>query len=406
MSTGHQFTKIVLAGLAITVAFTVGGYGVDVGEQSVRREANTYTRHSLTEADGTFAKTSEVGQTRCSVPVFVTRENECSEYGRNPSLSTFASTTALSGTDAVEPADLLLDVPDIASVSDEMSPVDAVTARIALRETFNYDFSDFSIENGRTVNGNSVSDDLVWSTVAFRNFPPDNNARGPRTNNNQESLTVDPLFAGTTGVPLGLNPFSVNAEGNLVITASARPAEISAAELGTHEDTGQEFTVVSGALTSWPSFKQRYGYFEFRARMPNRGQGSWPALWMRGDNTSGQWPKTGEIDILEVVDEKLYQVIHYGESVKLRENSGRALSGFDDFDNFHSYGVLWTEDYLVFYVDQKAVHAIKNTGQIPDEQFMLITLQVGGNWPGSHDPSDLPFTMELDYARAYSIMGR
>ena len=44
-----------------------------------------------------------------------------------------------------------------------------------------------------------------------------------------------------------------------------------------------------------------YGRIDIRARLPE-GQGMWPALWMLGSNFSEvSWPKSGEIDIMEMV---------------------------------------------------------------------------------------------------------
>jgi beta-glucanase (GH16 family) len=44
-----------------------------------------------------------------------------------------------------------------------------------------------------------------------------------------------------------------------------------------------------------------YGRFEIKAKLPS-GKGTWPAIWMLPtDRTYGDWPKSGEIDIMEHV---------------------------------------------------------------------------------------------------------
>lgn len=44
-----------------------------------------------------------------------------------------------------------------------------------------------------------------------------------------------------------------------------------------------------------------YGRFEARAKLP-KGRGTWPAIWMLPtEATYGNWPNSGEIDILEHV---------------------------------------------------------------------------------------------------------
>src|SRR5690606_40658866 len=57
----------------------------------------------------------------------------------------------------------------------------------------------------------------------------------------------------------------------------------------------------------------RYGRIEFRARLPV-ARGSWPALWMLPtDNRYGDWPRSGEIDVMEHVGHDrgvVHQTVH------------------------------------------------------------------------------------------------
>lgn len=68
----------------------------------------------------------------------------------------------------------------------------------------------------------------------------------------------------------------------------------------------------------------KYGYFECRAKVPT-GKGYLPAFWMMptDENLYGQWPKCGEIDIMEVMGQetnKAYGTIHYGDRmIRVRE---------------------------------------------------------------------------------------
>ena len=75
------------------------------------------------------------------------------------------------------------------------------------------------------------------------------------------------------------------------------------------------------------SFSFTYGTVETRAKMP-KGDWLWPAIWMKPtDNKYGPWPRSGEIDIVEVrgnnnftcVDkpfgrQRAGQTIHWGPS--------------------------------------------------------------------------------------------
>jgi beta-glucanase (GH16 family) len=60
-----------------------------------------------------------------------------------------------------------------------------------------------------------------------------------------------------------------------------------------------------------------YGKFEIRARLP-KGKHLWPAIWMMPRfSTYGDWPRSGEMDIMEYRGQRPNQLIgtiHFGES--------------------------------------------------------------------------------------------
>ena len=62
--------------------------------------------------------------------------------------------------------------------------------------------------------------------------------------------------------------------------------------------TGAIINPVQGVrLTSMGKASIRYGKVEVIARMPT-GDWIWPAIWMMPqDNTYGEWPRSGEIDV-------------------------------------------------------------------------------------------------------------
>lgn len=57
-----------------------------------------------------------------------------------------------------------------------------------------------------------------------------------------------------------------------------------------------ELCVLSGRVAS--NFSKKYGIFIFKAKVP-KGPDLFPALWLTG---IGDWPKTGEYDLMETVD--------------------------------------------------------------------------------------------------------
>jgi beta-glucanase (GH16 family) len=165
-----------------------------------------------------------------------------------------------------------------------------------------------------------------------------------------------------------------------------------------------------------------YGRMEIRAKIPNvNGNGLWPAIWMLGDGIrNGQpWPDCGEIDIMEYVSydpNKVHFSIHTAAN---NHKAGTAITSGAITHNtieeeFHIYGLTWTEDYLEFYIDNpKAVqlrfdkpqNATNDNWPFDKPHFFLLNMAVGGDWGGAQgvDDSIFPATFEIDYVRVYEL---
>lgn len=81
-----------------------------------------------------------------------------------------------------------------------------------------------------------------------------------------------------------------------------------------NEDGTVSYT--SGRVNTQNKHDFKYGLFEARVKVPE-GQGFLPAFWMMptNENLYGQWPRCGEIDIMEVLGndtDTSYGTIHYG----------------------------------------------------------------------------------------------
>ncbi len=156
-----------------------------------------------------------------------------------------------------------------------------------------------------------------------------------------------------------------------------------------------------------------YGRMEIRAKLPS-GRGIWPAIWMLGSNVgSAGWPACGEIDIMEYVGfdpDTVYSTVHcpagYGGN-----GSGNNKPLETAEEEFHVYGLFWTEKELIFYTDSlenityRYAPANKTEENWPFDkpQFFIMNVAVGGNWGGSQgiDNSIFPQTMQVDYVRVY-----
>ena len=155
----------------------------------------------------------------------------------------------------------------------------------------------------------------------------------------------------------------------------------------------------------------QYGRIDMRAKLP-KGQGIWPALWMLGSNiTSAGWPACGEIDIMELVGHipnTVYGTAHWGSSFPSTYRTGQISLPAGEFDDqYHVFTIIWEQNQIKWYMDDKAFHTItpSNTGSIypfNNKFFFIFNVAVGGNWPGYPDGTTVfPQTMEVDFVRVF-----
>ena len=157
----------------------------------------------------------------------------------------------------------------------------------------------------------------------------------------------------------------------------------------------------------------KYGRIEVKAKLP-QGRGLWPAIWMLPTKwVYGGWPKSGEIDIMESVGyepDSVYGTVHTGafnHAIGTHKVGGVARK--DLASAFHVYSIEWTEDKILFFVDEELYHEFQNTKAGSDawpfdqEFHLLLNIAVGGNWGGKFGVDDavFPQTMEVDYVRVY-----
>ena len=211
--------------------------------------------------------------------------------------------------------------------------------------------------------------------------------------NHEQQLYVDPGYRGTASKPLGLDPFRLR-NGVLSIVAQRTPPELRGALY--------DYEFVSGLLTTRASLVQRYGYFEMRARIP-AGKALWPAFWLLPADKS--WPP--EIDILEVVGQQAELMVtttHWAGADGKRQASGCRTRLVDAATGFHLFGMLWTEQRIVWYFDREPVAQLATPPGVDKPMYMVLNLAVGGNMVGRADAeTPLPASFDIDWVVAYTL---
>ena len=167
--------------------------------------------------------------------------------------------------------------------------------------------------------------------------------------------------------------------------------------------SGSNYT--SARLLSKGKFSFKYGKVDISAKLP-AGGGTWPALWMLGDNIgSAGWPACGEIDIMEHIGNslnKIYGTLHY-----TGRSGGNADGATTMINNattaFHKYTLEWTDVSIKIYVDDVVFYTFANKATTPFNQnfFFIFNVAMGGNLGGAIDPAFTSGVMEVDYVRVY-----
>jgi beta-glucanase (GH16 family) len=149
----------------------------------------------------------------------------------------------------------------------------------------------------------------------------------------------------------------------------------------------------SGMVQTQNKLLFRYGLIEARIKLPTE-PGLLSALWLLGEQD------TEEIDVMEMAGCEpgvIYGVSHYNNCSK--KTYGSILN--DSPEEFHVYACEWGEEDIKWYLDGKLFYET-TTGVPSDNMFIVLTLAVGGDWPGPPDNTTVfPASMEVDYIRLY-----
>jgi beta-glucanase (GH16 family) len=138
------------------------------------------------------------------------------------------------------------------------------------------------------------------------------------------------------------------------------------------------------------------------------------------DEVYGSWPASGEIDLMEVRGDQPRSVrvnAHYLDSAgqwAQRPQDVRAAPGSSFSEEFHTFGLGWEQNRMVFTVDGLEVHSAQNwstsvgPGDAPFDQefFFRLNLAIGGNYPGPPDETTpWPARFEIDWVRVFQPVG-
>jgi len=261
--------------------------------------------------------------------------------------------------------------------------------------------------------GTPYLDRSKWQTTFWQ-------GTGARTliGNGEAQYYMDKNYGGRGQVPAAQhpNPFSMEKPGILTIMTTKVPKE-----LWTNYYMGEGRPFCSGMICSDTHFDFKYGYIEGRFKLP-ANRGAWPAFWLLGDDTTKQtqdeqheWPP--EIDMFEFFGHRPTKfttgyIPRKPEKVKV--DHWMHDVGFDITQDFHTWGLEWDENNIVWTFDGKVVAHGVVSPSFRRPMYIIVNLAVGGNWYSQEmksagtpykqwevDEASMPWKMECDYVRVY-----
>ncbi len=174
---------------------------------------------------------------------------------------------------------------------------------------------------------------------------------------------------------------------------------------------------LSGALSSHDRFQFVYGYTEGRFKVSGaRGALSSFYLYHRYAGTGVNY-HAPEIDIVEYLGENpfgdpdAFQSYHFGDpntqitrSAPTMAHANPAGGTYADNNEWHTFGVLWEPQLVIWYIDGVEVRRIFGP-QVSRQPMNIVNYLVAGSaWAPTPDVNDtalFPLKFEADYIRVY-----
>ncbi|MBQ6782034.1 MAG: glycoside hydrolase family 16 protein [Treponema sp.] len=190
--------------------------------------------------------------------------------------------------------------------------------------------------------------------------------------------------------------------------------------------TADTASVANGVLTikayykdgEWKSARMnskeswKYGYIEARLKITDK-TGAWPAFWMMPQNSVyGDWPKSGEIDIMEnapaIGNHRVFSSLHAeGHGGENPVSIGSKTYSESLSSEWHVIGLKWDAQTISAIYDGETMGSYQNDGTTKNwpynqDFYIILNLAIGGTLGGN--ASALQGTgaeFQIDYVRVY-----
>ena len=155
-------------------------------------------------------------------------------------------------------------------------------------------------------------------------------------------------------------------------------------------------------------------YLEVKAKFP-KGEKVWPAIWLIDDSTNRAWPP--EVDIWEYFGtffnanwgkDQMYMRFIYGHWSDKKDHSIPINNFQHDFkasEQWHTYGYLWTNKKMSWYIDGEEVHTKTKGKEVPSNDWpnkiMCLVINNGLLNAVSEGDTVFPNSLIIDSLKLY-----
>lgn len=171
---------------------------------------------------------------------------------------------------------------------------------------------------------------------------------------------------------------------------------------------------LTGGIESRKKYDFTYGQVKCRARFLRQPQGNHTGIWMMPETQPEAWPRYGEIDIMEHLNDesKIYSTVHFWNSEEDKDGSSQGTYQIDN-NEFNVYGVVWNKESVTFTVNGNIVSTYKNDNPESNEFsyqypfvnpfYLILSQSLGGEgtWEGPVDNSELPAIFQIDWIKVW-----
>ena len=158
----------------------------------------------------------------------------------------------------------------------------------------------------------------------------------------------------------------------------------------------------SGSLSTYEKFT--YGKFVTRMKGPNRKGtvSSFFTYWDGPGFYTGGWNELDIEIVPSVVDNPFSTNVIYGDGHNKLETQEYAQE-FDPAEDWHTYEMEWTPDYISWAIDGKEVRHIDSSNEAVKYMSKAQSLRMNfwtptfHSWGDGFDPADMPWYALYDY---------